>query len=111
MEKTNDEAVFRAWGAYMVIEEGPNYKIKELIVKPNHCLSYQKHFSRSEFWFVKSGHGTAIVGDTVIELYPGKCVNIDVEKWHQLINGSNHELVIHEIQYGVECSELDIERK
>ena len=53
MKKTD-----RAWGHYDVLDETNHYKLKEIIVAPNRCLSYQRHEHRDELWYVKQGKGT-----------------------------------------------------
>ena len=106
MEKT-----VRGWGHYEVIQESDQTKIKELVVKPNSCLSYQKHKLRSELWFVKSGKGKVIIDESVISLNTHDYVLIKENSWHQLINGTNQDLIIIEIQFGLMCEEEDIERQ
>lgn len=112
----------RPWGHYVVLDEGPyttgpgvsegaKFKIKNLVVNPNRCLSMQRHTQREEVWLVKEGSGTAIIGSEVYELSVGDVLHIQRDEWHQLINGTNEKLVIHEIQHGDLCDEMDIERK
>ncbi|CAB3970296.1 mannose-1-phosphate guanylyltransferase [Burkholderia cenocepacia] len=47
--------VHRPWGTYTVLEEGPRFKIKRIVVKPGASLSLQMHHHRSEHWIVVSG--------------------------------------------------------
>ena len=49
--------VARPWGAYTVLQEGPNFKIKRIEVKPGAALSLQLHHRRSEHWVVVQRHG------------------------------------------------------
>src|SRR5690606_10282349 len=44
------QTVYRPWGSYTVLEEGPRYKMKRLEVKPGGQLSLQMHHHRSEHW-------------------------------------------------------------
>lgn len=106
MEKT-----IRDWGYYEILQNSEECKVKELVVSPNRCLSYQKHQYRDELWFVKSGKGKVIVDETVIHLFKHSYLLINQNRWHQLINGSNEPLVIIEIQFGYKCEEEDIERR
>jgi cytidyltransferase-like protein len=104
----------RIWGHYDVLTEYPDVKLKELVVEPGRCLSYQRHFQRSEVWFVRSGVARIIYnfGDleyTEIINKHGVFV-IPQEGWHQLINPGAEPLHIIEIQYGDACLEEDIER-
>ena len=102
--------VNRAWGYYEENESGQGWKIKTLVVFPNRCLSYQVHEHRNEIWLVKEGYGTAIIGETVYRLTTGGTYFINQNEWHQLINGTNENLVMHEIQHGTKCEEEDIQR-
>lgn len=106
MEKTD-----RAWGHYLVLDENEHYKLKEIIVAPNRCLSYQRHDFRDELWYVKQGKGTLILDDESHVLKQHSIVVIKRGQWHQLINGTNEELRIIEIQHGDKCEEEDIERQ
>lgn len=42
------EIVNRPWGTYEVLDEGPNYKVKKIIVNPGHRTSLQYHEQRQE---------------------------------------------------------------
>jgi mannose-6-phosphate isomerase-like protein (cupin superfamily) len=107
-----NEKTDKAWGHYIVNEEASTgkWKLKTLVVYPNKTLSYQQHKNRGEIWLVKEGKGTAVIGDKILLIKEGDIVNISTHQWHQLINGTNDILVIHEIQYGEKCEEEDIER-
>ena len=105
------EVTKKPWGEYEVLHEYDNIKIKELRVNPNSCLSLQRHKYRSEIWMVKSGAGTVVNNSYAQPLYVGiEPIKIQANSWHQLINGTQHPLVITEIQYGEKCEEDDIER-
>jgi len=106
----------RAWGYYNILhDDGNETKVKELVVLPNHKLSMQKHFQRNELWMVTSGNAKVIThedGQVVISYYrKHDIIKIPVNSWHQLINNTDEELRIVEIQYGKNCIEDDIERK
>lgn len=107
----------RTWGYYRVLHsDGPETKVKELIVNPHQQLSLQRHQFRAEHWHVSNGTATVKLGhdlDSVATYVLSKhdeC-NIPVGYWHQLINNTNEELRIVEIQHGSLCIEEDIERK
>jgi len=107
------------WGWYDVIDDSPTCKVKELVVLPGRCLSYQQHDRRGEVWVVKEGYGKLITNtvdkdidhanDVVLQLSVNSSVTIQKLEWHQLINDSRSEnLKIMEVQYGDECIEEDI---
>lgn len=107
----------RPWGYYKIIHETPGIKVKELSVEPGKNLSMQRHKLRSEYWIVSEG--TAVVDSQLDSGYPmpAKTLNfldshlVPVGEWHQLKNLTSQPLKIIEIQYGIDCSEEDIERK
>ena len=109
----------RDWGYYRVLHEhGKEVKLKELTVEPGQRLSMQRHDKRAEFWFVAEGQATVYTVDqrrTDAELIgvfgEHQYVFISNNHWHQLCNESNKPLRLIEIQYGEECTELDITRK
>jgi len=113
----------KPWGGYTILDMEdptamPNEKkslVKELVVEPNRCLSYQRHNKRSEIWFVKSGTARVITnnghGDETRIVYKHEHIFIECGAWHQLINPSDKTLRIIEIQYGDACDENDIIRK
>lgn len=109
----------RKWGSWSVLKEydGNNVKVKELVVHPGQRLSYQRHFKRSEFWFVAAGTGEVTVvrsnirGINNYKLNKYDTLILNIGDWHQLINNGTEELHIIEIQWGEECVEEDITRE
>lgn len=110
LEKWQFDREERSWGHFDILKNYPGCKLKEIVVEPNHCLSYQRHEYRDELWLVRSGTGTAIIDNKCELLYTGQYVHVPAGKWHQLINGGKTPLHIIEIQYGIKCDESDIER-
>jgi D-beta-D-heptose 7-phosphate kinase/D-beta-D-heptose 1-phosphate adenosyltransferase len=120
LERWMHERTERAWGHFDILKDYPSKndpnqfdfgcKLKELVVQPNRCLSYQRHQYRSELWYVRKGQGKAIIDKQVVNLYTGGYVVIQEGQWHQLINSGVDPLHIIEIQFGPNCDENDIER-
>ena len=50
---------FRPWGWFITLDEGKNYKVKKIYLKPNTKLSLQYHHHRDEHWTVVDGSGKA----------------------------------------------------
>lgn len=106
----------RTWGYYRVLHsDGPETKVKELIVNPYKNLSLQRHKHRSEHWIISNGTATVKIGPELnqlntISLNKHEEVHIPLGHWHQLINNKAEELRIVEVQYGDLCIEEDIER-
>ena len=102
--------VHRPWGTYTVLEEGPGYKIKRIVVKPKAALSLQLHHHRSEHWVILKG--TALVVNNA-EQYVVQCNEstfIAAGHKHRLENRGPDELVIIEVQAGDYVGEDDIVR-
>ena len=106
----------RVWGKFSNLFQDDVVKVKELIIQPGQGISYQRHFKRSEIWFVSKGtlnvkhsfrHHTAyrihtLNKDDVFTVHQGD--------WHQAFNTSDQPCHIIEIQFGSETNEDDIER-
>ena len=79
-------------------------------------MSLQRHFKRSEIWFVSEGkclvNYSKIQPDDLSEILLKKDQTLKVElgDWHQITNPYEEECRIIEIQYGEETNEDDIER-
>ena len=67
----------RPWGTYEVLAEDGSYKVKRIIVKPNHRLSYQTHEQRVECWTIVQGHGVIPLEDKEQPIKVGDAVYID----------------------------------
>jgi cytidyltransferase-like protein len=108
----------REWGYYRVLHDVPGLKVKELTIDPGKRLSMQKHYDRSELWFIADGEATvaeySLVYPTTLQnphLPKSSTHRIPEEQWHQLSNPYTRPCRIIEIQYGDQCVEEDIERK
>ena len=106
----------RVWGKFADLYTTTGCKVKELVIKPNAGISFQRHFKRSEIWYVRSGEGFVKYSvsnpnkaDT-IKLFKDDIFVVSKGMWHQLYNESHEDLIIIEIQYGTETNEDDIER-
>ena len=106
----------RQWGEFFVLHKDNITKVKELVVKPFKKLSLQRHFFRSELWFVKSGRCKVLLEDKKLknnvehQLKKFDILTIPKGRWHQLINESSNNCRIIEIEYGEKTDENDIER-
>lgn len=110
----------RPWGHWEVLREYKDrydfwYKIKLLVIKPKQKLSMQRHQFRREIWRVLDGYGIYFDGDFEQKLNENIVVNVPANRWHQIINHTDIDLVILEIQKSTEinmpCDESDIERR
>lgn len=102
--------VHRPWGVYTVLEEGPRFKIKCIVVNPGAKLSMQMHKHRSEHWVVVSGTAKITNGEQEIQLEPNQSTYIPKNHRHRLENPGNLPLQIIEVQCGEYVGEDDIVR-
>lgn len=109
----------RAWGYWRVLDDKQPHigqKVKELVITPGSSLSDQKHWHRSEHWYVLEGNIQIELEypngykDTK-KLMPHDTFIIPRNTWHKTTNVGKTSAHIVEIQYGDACVETDIERR
>ncbi len=102
--------VYRPWGSYQDIDEGPGFRVKRLIVKPGAALSLQRHQHRSEHWVVVTGVAKVTRGEKVVVLRENESTFIPALTKHRLENPGQIPLHLIEVQVGSYVGEDDIER-
>lgn len=102
--------VIRPWGTYTVLEEGPSFKIKRIVVKPGASLSLQQHTHRSEHWVVVDGTAKIINEDNEFLLKTNESTFVPKGAKHRLSNPTDTDLIIIEVQTGHYLGEDDIIR-
>ncbi len=110
LEKNLHRKVARPWGWYDSIDEGINFKVKRIQVKPGASLSLQMHNYRAEHWVVVKGVAEVTNGDEVIILRENQSTFIPRGQIHRLANPGQTPLEIIEIQSGSYLGEDDIVR-
>lgn len=85
--------VFRPWGYYTVIDDGPQHRVKRLCIMPGQATSVQRHSLRREI---------------LIPLHGGDIADIQPDQWHTLV-ADDRALNFIEVQLG-NIWETDIER-
>jgi len=104
------KTVYRPWGSYTVLEEGPGYKVKRVTVLPHKRLSLQMHYHRSEHWIVIKGMAKVTKGDEVFFLRPQESTFVPPGVVHRLENPGKIPLEVIEVQNGEYIEEDDIVR-
>jgi mannose-1-phosphate guanylyltransferase len=104
------KTVSRPWGTYTVLEEGPRFKIKRIVVKPGASLSLQMHHHRSEHWIVVKGAAKVTNNEVESMVYSNQSTYIPAGNRHRLENPGKLELVLIEVQSGEYVGEDDIVR-
>jgi mannose-1-phosphate guanylyltransferase / mannose-6-phosphate isomerase len=106
----NHSQVSRPWGGYVVLEEGPRFKIKKLTVNPGQKISLQLHDSRSEHWVVVCGKALVQIEDQETVLGANESTYIPMKTKHRLSNPYDDVLQVLEVQIGDYLGEDDIKR-
>jgi len=105
------KTVYRPWGSYTILDAGPNYQVKRLVIRPGKKISLQYHKHRSETWTVVNGVAEVTKDDEYITLFPSQSVFIPAYSHHRLYNPLTKEsLTIIEVQTGDYLGEDDIVR-
>ncbi len=102
--------VHRPWGTYTVLEEGKDFKMKRIVVKPGATLSLQMHHHRSEHWVIVQGKAEVVNGDKVLQLEKDQSTYIPATHRHRISNPGETDLVFIEVQTGDYLGEDDIVR-
>jgi mannose-6-phosphate isomerase len=111
METTANYFEERPWGNFTILDEGANFKVKRIEVKPNARLSYQKHSRRAEHWLVVSGVAKVTLDGAEMLVKTGQAVDIPLGAAHRVENPDTAQtLVFIEVQQGDYFGEDDIVR-
>ena len=109
-EATSHRKVYRPWGAYDSIDNGPRYQVKRITVAPGQKLSVQMHHHRAEHWIVVTGTAQVTIGDKQIMLTENQSTYIPIGIVHALENPGKIPLEMIEVQSGTYLGEDDIVR-
>lgn len=109
-EENFHRIVYRPWGSFDSVDEGPHYKVKRISVKPGARLSKQMHHHRAEHWVVVRGTARVCRDDEIFELHENESVFIPLGATHYLENPTDQPLDIIEVQSGSYLGEDDIVR-
>ncbi len=109
-EATEHVTTYRPWGSYTILEQGPRYKIKRVVVNPGEKLSLQTHAHRSEHRAVVKGTPKVSIGDQEIIIHENESAYVPKSTLHRLENAGKVPVEIIEVQNGEYLEEDDIER-
>ena len=102
--------IYRPWGNYSTISEGPNWQVKLIKVKPKEQLSLQMHNHRSEHWIIVKGKATVEIEEKKFCLEENQSTYIPKGSKHRLANIEDLPLLLIEVQSGNYLGEDDIIR-
>ena len=100
----------RPWGAFFVLSDEKDFKIKKIEVNPSKRLSYQFHNKRSELWYILNGEGIVTINDKKTEVKKGSVIKIKKLEKHRIENNGSKILTFIEVQTGTYFGEDDIVR-
>ncbi len=98
------------WGKVTVLEEGRNYRINRIEVKPGHYISTQMHYHRSEHWIVVAGTAKVICNNKETILMQKQSTYVPMNTKHRVENPGVIPLVMIEVQNGEFLGDEDIMR-
>ena len=100
----------RPWGAFFVLEDSDQAKVKRLVVNPGQRLSLQSHKHRDEHWVVVQGVAEVTLDERVQQLRYGDHVFVKRGTRHRIACASDVPVEIIEVQVGDSFEEEDIVR-
>jgi mannose-1-phosphate guanylyltransferase/mannose-6-phosphate isomerase len=115
--KSNDHEAYRLhrtvarpWGTYTTLDEGRDFKVKRIVVKPGAALSLQMHHHRSEHWVVVAGTARVVNDEGERLVRTNESIRIPLGAPHRVSNPGVIDLVLIEVQSGQYLGEDDIVR-
>jgi mannose-1-phosphate guanylyltransferase/mannose-6-phosphate isomerase len=109
-EATEHRRNYRPWGYYQSVDQGSRYQVKRIVVRPNGCLSLQKHHHRAEHWVVVRGAAEVTLNDKVTLVHENESIYLPIGSTHRLANPGKIDLELIEVQTGSYFGEDDIVR-
>ena len=100
----------RPWGKYINLFNGKGFLLKELIINPKSAISLQKHYYRSERWFVNEGKPKITINKKTFFKKINDSILIPKGSIHRIENIYNKPVQIIEVQMGNILKETDIVR-
>ncbi len=110
VESVQHPTVERPWGRYTVMDAGPGYQVKQIVVDPGQRLSLQWHQHRAEHWVVVQGTAQVTIGPETRLVQANESVFVPLKTPHRLENPGTEPVRIIEIQTGSYLGEDDIVR-
>lgn len=101
---------YRPWGAYEVLHDTSEAKVKIIEVDPRNRMSYQYHNKRSEQWTVIYGELTVVLNEEEINVNAGESIHIPLGAKHRAWNKTDKPVRFIEVQTGTYFGEDDIVR-
>ncbi len=117
LKSKNDKRVeeslisYKPYGYYMLLEEGKNFKIRKLLLKPKKHISRQMHHHRTEHWIVLRGTAKVFIDDKEYFFHENESFFVPKSTWHYIENPGIIDLEMLEVQSGEYLEEDDTIRE
>lgn len=98
----------KSWGSFIVVDVEDESMTIKITLNPGQQMNYHSHDRRDEVWTVVSGTGRAVVDDVSQEVKAGDVITMHAGCRHTLINNSDSELQVIEVQLG---KDIDVKDK
>jgi mannose-1-phosphate guanylyltransferase/mannose-6-phosphate isomerase len=102
--------VYRPWGCYDRVDQGPRYKVNKVTVKPGASMAIQKHHHRAEHWVVVAGTALAQVDGVEVLVTENQSIYVPIGQKHTVTNPGKIPLVLVEVQTGSYLGDDDVQR-
>jgi len=97
-EHVSHRLVQRPWGTFQTVDDGPNFEVKRVTVKPGAALA--EDAERAAHWTVVGGAARVSRGDEVLNLTAGMSVDIPAGKAHRFENVGAAPLELVAVRFG-----------
>ncbi|WP_026664680.1 sugar phosphate nucleotidyltransferase [Butyrivibrio sp. FC2001] len=97
----------KSWGSYRVLDVEKDSMTIKVTLNPGHKMNYHSHERRDEVWSIVRGSGKTIIDGVEKTVRPGDIVDMKAGSKHTVINDSNEELQIIEVQLGTDITVED----
>ncbi len=112
VEKIEQPVMFaeKSWGSYRVIDVEKDSMTIKVTLNPGHSMNYHCHDRRDEVWSIIRGTGRTVVDGFERSVNVGDVISMKAGEKHTIINNSDDELQLIEVQLGRDIS-VDDKRK
>ncbi|MBE5860269.1 MAG: cupin domain-containing protein [Butyrivibrio sp.] len=106
VEKIEQPVMFaeKSWGSYRVIDIEKDSMTIKVTLNPGHSMNYHSHDRRDEVWSIVRGTGRSVVDGVERSVHVGDVISMRAGEKHTIINNSDEELQLIEVQLGSEIS-------
>ncbi|WP_026491201.1 sugar phosphate nucleotidyltransferase [Butyrivibrio sp. XPD2002] len=94
----------KSWGSYRVLDAEKDSLTIKVTLNPGHAMNYHSHERRDEVWSVVRGTGRTIVDGVERSVHIGDVISMKAGEKHTIINNSDQELQLIEVQLGTDIS-------